>query len=137
MKRLPTFPDVALLVIRLILGLSFWQHGMMKYDMGLSSVGEGFTKMGIPLGSLAGPGITLLELIGSIALVLGIGTRIVAALLVCDMLGAIMFVHGKNGYTGQNGMELVALLGTLALTLALCGAGKFSLDSRIGRRANP
>jgi uncharacterized membrane protein YphA (DoxX/SURF4 family) len=34
-------------------------------------------------------------------------------------------------------MELVTLLGTLALTLALCGAGKFSIDSRIGRNANP
>jgi putative oxidoreductase len=135
MKRFPTYPDVALLVIRLILGLSFWQHGMMKYNMGLSNVGEGFSKMGIPMGSLAGPGITLLELIGSIALVLGIGTRVVAALLVCDMLGAILFVHGKNGYTGQNGMELVALLATLAFTLALCGAGKFSIDARIGRRA--
>jgi putative oxidoreductase len=137
MKRFPTYPDVALLVIRLILGLSFWLHGMMKYDMGLSNVGEGFSKMGIPLGSLAGPAITLLELIGSIALVLGIGTRIVAVLLVCDMLGAITFVHAKNGYTGQGGMELVALLATLALTLALCGAGKFSLDSRIGRNPSP
>jgi putative oxidoreductase len=137
MKRFPTYPDVALLVIRLILGLSFWLHGMMKYNMGLSNVGESFGKMGIPMGSLAGPAITLLEMIGAIALVLGIGTRIFAALLVCDMLGAIAFVHGKNGYTGQGGMELVALLGTLALTLVLCGAGRFSLDSRIGRRDNP
>jgi putative oxidoreductase len=136
MRRLPTFPDIALLVIRLILGLSYWQHGMMKYNMGLSNVGASFAKMGIPMGSMAGPGITMLEIVGSIALVFGIGTRIFAALLVCDMLGAILFVHYKNGYAGQGGMELVVLLATLALTLVLCGAGKFSIDSRLGRNRN-
>ena len=38
-----------------------------------------------------------------------------------------------NGYMGANGMELVVLLGTMALALALAGAGKYSLDARIGR----
>jgi putative oxidoreductase len=137
MRRLPTYPDAALLIIRIILFISFLLHGLMKYNMGLSNIGENFAKMGIPLGSLAGPGITLLEIVGSVALLLGIGTRVVAALLVCDMLGAIMFVHLKNGYTGQGGMELVTLLGTLALTLVLCGAGRYSLDARMGRNANP
>ena len=137
MKRLPTYPDAALLIIRVILFISYLLHGLMKYNMGLSNIGSGFAKMGVPMGSLTGPGVTLLEVIGSVALLLGIGTRIFAVLLVCDMLGAIMFVHMKNGYTGQGGMELVTLLGTLALTLALCGAGKFSIDSRIGRNTNP
>src|SRR5215212_7258071 len=121
MKRLPMYPDAALLIIRAILFISFLVHGLQKYNMGMSNVGANFAKMGIPLGSMAGPGITLLEIIGSVALLLGIGTRIVAILLVCDMLGAITFVHAKNGYAGQGGMELVTLLGTLALTLALCG----------------
>ena len=137
MRRFPTYPDAALLSIRLILGLSFMLHGLMKYNMGLGNVSGGFASMGIPMASIAAPGITFLEIIGAIALVLGIGTRIVGALLVCDMLGAIFFVHGKNGYTGENGMELVALLGTMALALALAGAGRYSLDARIGRRTTP
>jgi putative oxidoreductase len=137
MRRLPTYPDAALLIIRVILFFSFLLHGLMKYNMGLSNVGASFGKMGIPMGALAGPGVTILEIVGAVALLLGIGTRIFAVLLVCDMLGAIMFVHMKNGYTGQGGMELVALLGTLALTLALCGAGRYSLDARMGRSASP
>ena len=48
-----------------------------------------------------------------------------------------MVVHLKNGYTGQGGMELVTLLGTLALTLVLCGAGRYSPDARMGRNTNP
>src|SRR3954466_2187247 len=108
MKRLPMYPDAALLIIRVVLFISFLLHGLQKYNMGLSNVGASFTKMGIPLGSLAGPGITLLEIIGAVALLLGLGTRIVALLLVCDMLGAIAFVHAKNGYIAQGGMELAA-----------------------------
>jgi putative oxidoreductase len=137
MKRFPTYPDAALLAIRVILFVSFLLHGLMKFNMGLSNVGEGFAKMGIPLPSIAGPGIAILETVGAVALLLGIGTRIVAALLVCDMLGAILFVHMKNGYTGQGGMELVALLGTLALALVLAGAGRYSVDARLGARSEP
>lgn len=137
MRRLPAFPSVALLVIRVVLFVSFLLHGLQKYNMGLSNIAQGFGKMGIPMAGVTGPAITLLEIVGSVALLLGVGTRVFAALLVGDMLGAILFVHGKNGYLGQNGMELVALLGTLALTLVLCGAGAFSIDSRMGRDSTP
>lgn len=133
MRRFPTYPDAALLVIRLILFVSFLLHGLQKFNMGMSNVGAGFAKMGVPMGTLAGPAITILEIVGAIALLLGVGTRIVALLLVCDMLGAITFVHGKNGYTAQGGMELVALLGTLALALVLAGAGRYSIDARMNR----
>ena len=135
MRKLPVYADVAMLLIRIVLFVSFLLHGLQKYNMGLGNVGQGFSKMGIPMAGVAGPGITLLEIVGSVAILLGVGTRIFAALLVGDMLGAIIFVHGKNGYLGQGGMELVALLGTLALTLVLCGAGAFSFDSRVGRKA--
>jgi putative oxidoreductase len=128
---------VALLVIRVVLFISFLLHGLQKYNMGLSNIGQGFAKMGVPMASVTGPSITLLEIVASVALLLGVGTRVFAALLVGDMLGAIIFVHGKNGYLGQGGMELVALLGTLALTLVLCGAGAFSIDARMGRNTTP
>jgi putative oxidoreductase len=134
MKTVRTYPDVALLIVRLVLGVSFLLHGWQKYQMGLGNVGGMFSKMGIPMASLAGPGITLLEIVGGIAVIVGIGTRIFSLLLVCDMLGAIMFVHGKNGYIGQGGAELVTLLATLALTLVLAGAGRFSLDANVGKR---
>jgi putative oxidoreductase len=133
MRKLPVYADVAMLAIRVVLFVSFLLHGLQKFNMGLGNVGQGFGKMGIPLPGVAGPGITLLEIVGSVALLLGAGTRFFAALLLGDMLGAIIFVHGKNGYLGQGGMELVALLGTMALTLVLCGAGRFSVDSRVGR----
>src|SRR3954463_15712268 len=110
MKRFRTYPDEALLIIRVILFISFLLHGLAKYDMGMSNVAGFFGKQGIPMASIAGPGITFLEIIGSVALLIGLGTRIFALLLVCDMLGAITFVHHANGYIKPNGMELVTLL---------------------------
>jgi putative oxidoreductase len=41
--------------------------------------------------------VTAVELVGGIALMLGIGTRVVGALLAVDMLGALLLVHLGNG----------------------------------------
>jgi uncharacterized membrane protein YphA (DoxX/SURF4 family) len=51
--------------------------------------------------------------------------------------GPYFFALRLSLITGQGGMELVTLLGTLALTLVLCGAGRYSLDARMGNNANP
>jgi putative oxidoreductase len=134
MKSFRTYPHIALLILRIVVGVSFFLHGWQKYQMGLGNVGSMFGKMGIPLAPIAGPGITFLEMLGGAALILGAGTRVFALLLVCDMLGAILFVHGKNGYIGQGGAELVTLLATMCLTLVLAGAGRVSADANIGKR---
>src|SRR6476620_5310329 len=101
-------PDLALLLLRLAAGFSFFMHGYQKvFTMGMGGVTKAFTQMGVPMPGLTGPFIGVLELIGGVALMLGIFTRVVAYLLMFDMLGAILMVHMKNGFLGQGGMELV------------------------------
>jgi putative oxidoreductase len=134
MVNIRTRPDIALLVIRIAAGFSFFMHGWQKWQMGIGNVEAGFGQMGIPLPGLAAPFIAGLETIGGIAMILGGGTRVFAALLFCDMLTATMLVHAKNGWLGQGGMELTALLGAMALGVALAGAGAFSIDGAIGSR---
>ena len=134
MVTMRTRPDIALLVIRLAAGFSFFMHGWQKWQMGIGNVETGFSQMGIPLPGLAAPFIAGLETLGGIALMLGAGTRVFAALLFCDMLVATLMVHAKNGWLGQGGMELTALLGAMALGVALAGAGAFSVDAAIGTR---
>ena len=138
MLNIRTRPDIALLVIRLAAGFSFFMHGLQKWQMGIDKVAQGFGQMGIPLPGVAAPFIGGLEVVGGLALMLGVLTRVFGFLLFCDMLVATMLVHFRNGWLGEGGMELTALLGAMALGIALSGAGAFSVDAAIGaRRTNP
>ena len=78
--------------------------------------------------------VTLLELLGGLALILGLGTRIVGALLAIDMLVAMFTVHISNGFFVSNGgVELVLILFTAAVSFSLAGAGSLSIDDRLSR----
>jgi putative oxidoreductase len=134
MISIATRPDIALLLLRLGAGFAFFMHGLQKFQMGLGNVVQGFTGMGIPLPGLAAPFIAGLETIGGIALMLGLLTRVFGSLLFCDMLVATLLVHAKNGWLGQGGMELTALLGCMALALGLAGAGRYSVDHVMANR---
>jgi putative oxidoreductase len=79
----------------------------------------------------------LLEFGGAIALVLGLGTRLVGIGLFIDMVVAMVTVtwsHGFNTAKVPPGYELNVALAALALVVAVLGAGSFSLDALIARR---
>ncbi len=70
------------------------------------------------------------ELLGAIALILGVYTRIVAIVLIPILLGAIFTVHGPAGFFFTNpngGWEFPAFWIVGLLVLALTGDGKFAL----------
>jgi len=127
--------DTALLVLRLVVGTIFIMHGYQKvFTFGIAGVTTAFTQMGVPLPALVAPLVAVLELVGGIALVLGVVTRIAGLLLAIDMLCAILIVHGKNGFFAPKGMEFVLGNMAMALALALAGAGAYSLDAMMARR---
>jgi putative oxidoreductase len=134
MLNFRAYPDVALLMLRLAAGFSFFMHGQQKFQVGIANVEQGFAGMGIPLPGLAAWLIAILETFGGMALMIGLLTRPVAALLFCDMLVATLLVHLKNGWLGEGGMELTALLGATAFALAVAGPGRYSLDERLMNR---
>jgi putative oxidoreductase len=85
--------------------------------------------MGIPRAEIAAPTVATLELVGGIALILGILTRPIALLLALDMIGALALVHLPYGiFVANNGYELVLLLGAAALAISLIGPGRASMD---------
>lgn len=128
--------DLALTLLRLAIGVIFIAHGYQKlFIYTLPGTTASFTQMGVPLAGLVAPAIALLELVGGAALIAGFGTRIVAALLALDMLGALALVHLKAGFFNPNGVEFPLALLAVTVALALTGAGAYALDARRTKRA--
>lgn len=128
----------AVTVLRVILGFLFAAHGWQKFnEWTIAGTQAAFAQMGVPAANVSAPLIAGLELIGGIALILGVLTRVVAALLVIDMLGAFFIVHAAAGvFVDKGGYELVLLLGAAALAFALTGAGRISVDRAVFGRMN-
>jgi putative oxidoreductase len=111
-------------LLRILLGITFFVHGFAKFHNGIGHVVGFFQSIGIP-GFLA-YGIATLEVIGGLALVLGIGTRVFSTLFIFNMLGAILTAKLKAGFMGGYEFELALL--AMSLSLALTGSQFYSLD---------
>jgi putative oxidoreductase len=123
---------IAMLVIRLGLGILIFAHGAQKVlgafgGPGLDATVDGMTKMlGIPpfLAYLS----AFTELLGGIAMIFGILTRFFGIALTINMAVAVIGVHLKNGLLGPGGAEYPLSLGLMALAISIAGPGMLSLD---------
>jgi putative oxidoreductase len=129
---------VGLLMLRLALGLTVAAHGAQKLlgwfgGHGLRGTAESFEKLGFHPGlanaSLAG----VAELGGGVLLASGLLTPLGAAALIGMMAAAVAYIHLPKGFFAQNGgIEFPATLGMGAVTVALIGPGRYSLDAYLG-----
>ena len=129
-RLLPLNLDAALLILRVVLGIIMVYHGWPKVT-GLGGVIEGFTGMGVPLPALSAVFATVAEVGGGVLLLIGAFTDIAGLLVAIDMLGAITFVHAKNGFAvNDGGVEWPLALLAMGLAVALAGPGRFSVGGR-------
>lgn len=118
-------------ILRIVVGIVFLVHGAQKlFVFGIGGVTAGFAQMHIPLPMIAAPVVAIVEFVGGIALVVGMFTRIAAILIAIDMVGAILFVHGRNGFFLPMGFEFAFALMGACVALAVGGAGEYSVDNR-------
>ncbi|PIC62648.1 oxidoreductase [Sporosarcina sp. P13] len=126
--------DAGAVVLRVILGLTFFIHGLSKFQGGIGNTVVFFESLGI-LGFLAYI-VATIELLGGIMLILGLGTRIVSVLFSVIMLGAIFTVKLSAGFLGDGqmaGYELELALLAMAIFLAIANSSSFSLGNKIFR----
>ena len=116
-------------LLRVAVGVIFVMHGWQKLSWGFHDVAGFLNSLGIPQPTVAAVLLTTVELLGGIALILGLLTRYAAALLAIDMLVAIITYHGKHGFFLPSGVEFVMLVLTANINLMLAGAGALSVDA--------
>jgi putative oxidoreductase len=141
-KLFQTKDDVTLLVLRLMLGIVFFPHGMQKLfgwfgGYGFSGTFDMFTtKMAIPavFAFLA----IIAEGLGPLGLITGLLTRVAAFGLAVEMAVAVYMLHWQNGFFMNwfgnqkgEGYEYHLLVIAIAIALMIKGGGKWSADKSI------
>ena len=129
---------LGMLPVRLLLAWEFWESGVEKYrgENWFADIKDAFP---FPL-NLVSPDVswalsTWFELVGAVALVIGLGTRFFAVSLSILTVVAIMSVHAGHGYNVcNNGWKLPLIYLVMFLPLILSGPGKASIDHFIARR---
>ena len=126
--------DVTLLLGRIGVAVVFLAHGLQKWNNGVDGTAKFFEAMGVPLPTAAAIFAMTVEILGSVAFILGFLMPLVGIGYVVVSVGALLSVHIDNGLTGQNGYELVLVLALAGLALGFNG-GRFTLDHALfGRR---
>ncbi len=120
--------DVGLLILRLAAGGMMLGHGWGK----LHKVLSGNWAFADPIGIGTKPSLALAvfaEFFCALLVAVGFKTRIAAIPVVITMAVAALVVHRGDPW---NDKELAILYGAAFLTLALCGGGRYALDSYLG-----
>ena len=124
--------------IRLLLAWEYWESGVMKFtgENWFSDIQEDFPfPFNVVPADISWFLATWSELLGAIALVIGLATRFFSASLIILTLVAWASVHAGNGYiVCDNGFKLPLMCLVMFVPLLLNGAGKLSLDYWLERR---
>jgi putative oxidoreductase len=133
MESLEKLKPLALLLLRVALGLIFIYHGYPKLFTHTRQTMEGFAHMGFPsyFAYIAG----VIEFFGGCLLIAGLFTRIAALLIAGEMAVALVQVHKifSDPRTVHN-YEFPLTLAVGAFALASLGAGLISFDHVLFRK---
>lgn len=142
---------LGVLLLRLLVGWEFFEAGLEKFH-GENWFADAQDKFPFPF-NVVPPEVswqmaTWFELVGGIALMVGLGTRFFSASLLVLTVVAIAVAHWPaewatfadllKGYAitdnGQGNFKLPLILMAMLLPLLLSGPGRLSLDALIARR---
>lgn len=127
------------LLTRLVIGYAFFLTGRGKLA-NIDNVVSFFTDLGVPMPALNAAFVSRLEYYGGMLLIVGLLTRIAAALLGSTMIVALMtadkesFVNALTGVGEQGLTDVVPVVyGIFLLWLLISGPGVLSLDTLLAK----
>jgi len=126
---------VALLLVRVVIGVTMMAHGYNHWRGGgkIAGTGRWFSGLGLRYGVLQAWMSVVTELGAGLLLVAGLFTPLACAAVISVMLVAGLLAHRKNGFfVFKDGYEYVLMIAVACLALATLGPGRFSLDNAFG-----
>lgn len=131
--------DIILLIARIALGVIFVRESTFKF-MDLNGFIDSMAGKGMPMASVIAPVAAAAELLGGIAIILGLTTRYAALLMVVFIIAASLTSHRYWEQTGNaarsNDIHFYKNLSMIGgfLALAVAGAGRYAVDALLRRR---
>jgi putative oxidoreductase len=130
--------DTGLLLARMVFGLLMAAHGSQKLfgwfgGYGLAGTAGFFETLGFRPGRFFAATAGGTEIVAGLLLALGLLGPLGPALILSVMVVAMATVHWQHGLFAQNsGIEVPLLYAVAGASLALTGAGAYSLDALLG-----
>lgn len=124
--------DLALLIIRLSVGILMIMHGISKLFNGLSGIEGMLAQSGLP--SFIAYGALVGEVLAPIMIIIGFRTRLGALILAINCIFAVALVHSGDIFTIQKtgawALELLGLYFFGSIALVFSGAGKYAVSTK-------
>jgi putative oxidoreductase len=130
--------DLSWLIVRLAVGGTLLVHGWNKLmGPGVAAFASGsLARRGIEPSLPLAYVVFFLETVGAICIMLGLFTRVIAAMIAVEMAIITFVAHWPNGYGWNSpggGWEFPFMWGLIFFAIALRGGGPYSLDRVLGR----
>lgn len=121
--------DIGALFLRVFLGAAFFIHGLAKFQGGIGNTAGFFESLGLP--GFAAYVVATIELVGGLAVLLGLGTRVISFLFAVILAGAMVKVKFAAGFLGNDQMpgdEIDMALLIISVYFVIAGSSLFALD---------
>jgi len=143
------YRQISPLFLRLIIGAGFMAHGWAKLSRGTAGFEKLLLQLNVPFAHINSLIVPYVELLGGLAILAGLFVSIAAIPLIATMLVAMFSIHIHYGFSavktigitpqgplfGPPGYEINLLYIAGLISLILTGAGFFSVDALIAKKA--
>ena len=127
--------DAGKLLLRAALAAMLLFHGVTKMSNGVGFIADMLAKAGLP--AVFGYGVYIGEVVAPLFILFGLFTRPAALVVAINMIVAVLLAHTSQfftlGETGGWALELQGMFFFAAVTVALLGAGRYSIGGVNGR----